>query len=217
MLYPRKGALQMQLNKNYTIISKQNGKFLETAEDSKENGVLAVLNIKKQEEAQTWEISDAGDGYCKLRNCISGKMLDVIAGSSENGAWLHQWESADVQSQLWKLESLEDGSYKILSKQGGKCLEIALEDQKHLQIWQDTNAESQKWILEPVDEKSQQPNAIEEKTIPKAPTGRKAKETQESVQEPPKTRQRKKPASTKKPPAKKPAPKKSAKEPINKA
>ncbi|MEE1492324.1 MAG: RICIN domain-containing protein, partial [Massilioclostridium sp.] len=109
----------------YSITSKRNGKALEVAGASSDNGGAIQVYTYAEGQNQQWEVKDAGEGFYKLINRHSGKALDVISSGTTNGAWTHQWEDIQgAQSQLWQLVKEEDGSFKIKSSLSGKCLDI---------------------------------------------------------------------------------------------
>ena len=79
--------------------------------------------------------------------------------------WLHLWEQAEVTSQLWTIE--EEGEHlRLRSVSSGKYLDVALQDNTHLQIWE-KGGENQLWELrveeKAADEPKKETTAIKEK------------------------------------------------------
>ncbi|NUP21082.1 MAG: RICIN domain-containing protein, partial [Streptomyces sp.] len=54
-------------------------------------------------DSQKWTLTDAGDGYYRLRNVNSALVAGIAQSSTADGAAVIQWNSLDVDDQLWKI------------------------------------------------------------------------------------------------------------------
>lgn len=132
--------------KNYHIVAIADGKYLTAGEDN-----LITAEQPNEGKAQLWKLLDAGDNRYRILNTAVQKAVDIIDAGTMNGAWLHLWEQAEVTSQLWTIE--EEGEHlRLRSVSSGKYLDVALQDNTHLQIWE-KGGENQLWELR-VEEKA---------------------------------------------------------------
>lgn len=146
--------------KNYHIIAVAGGKYLTAGEDN-----LITAEQPDESKAQLWKLLDAGNGCYRILNTAAQKAVDIIDAGTMNGAWLHLWEQTEVTSQLWTIE--EEGEHlRLRSVSSGKYLDVALQDNTHLQIWE-KGGENQLWELrveeKAADEPKQETTAIKEK------------------------------------------------------
>lgn len=138
----RKGDHLMRIfkTKNYHIVAIADGKYLTAGEDN-----LITAEQPNEGKAQLWKLLDAGDNRYRILNIAAQKAVDIIDAGTMNGAWLHLWEQAEVTSQLWTIE--EEGEHlRLRSVSSGKYLDVALQDNTHLQIWE-KGGENQLWEL----------------------------------------------------------------------
>ncbi|NUP16305.1 MAG: RICIN domain-containing protein, partial [Streptomyces sp.] len=54
-------------------------------------------------DSQKWTLTDAGDGYYRLRNVNSALVAGIAQSSTADGGAVIQWNSLDVDDQLWKI------------------------------------------------------------------------------------------------------------------
>ena len=114
--------------KEYRIASVS-GKLLTAAED----GTVTVEEQDSQK-AQRWKFIPT-DGAYRICNLQYQKMLDIIAGGTVNGAWVHLWDEVEAASQLWTAE-IEGDRMRLRSVSSDKYLDVALQDNAHVQIWE---------------------------------------------------------------------------------
>ena len=158
----RKGDHLMRIfkTKNYHIVAIADGKYLTAGEDN-----LITAEQPNEGKAQLWKLLDAGDNRYRILNTAAQKVVDIIDAGTMNGAWLHLWEQAEVTSQLWTIEE-EGEQLRLRSVSSGKYLDVALQDNTHLQIWE-KGGENQLWELrveeKAADEPKKDSTAIKEK------------------------------------------------------
>jgi len=158
----RKGDHLMRIfkTKNYHIVAIADGKYLTAGEDN-----LITAEQPNEGKAQLWKLLDAGDNRYRILNTAAQKAVDIIDAGTMNGAWLHLWEQAEVTSQLWTIEE-EGEHFRLRSVSSGKYLDVALQDNTHLQIWE-KGGENQLWELrveeKAADEPKKETTAIKEK------------------------------------------------------
>ena len=141
--------------KEYRIASVS-GKLLTAAEDG-------TVTVEEQDswKAQRWKFIPT-DGAYRICNLQHQKMLDIIAGGTVNGAWVHLWDEVEAASQLWTAE-IEGDRMRLRSVSSDKYLDVALQDNAHVQIWEKAG-ENQLWTLEVVEkEKSKGSTALKKK------------------------------------------------------
>ena len=160
--HARKGDHLMRIfkTKNYHIVAIADGKYLTAGEDN-----LITAEQPNEGKAQLWKLLDAGDNRYRILNTAAQKVVDLIDAGTMNGAWLHLWEQAEVTSQLWTIEE-EGEQLRLRSVSSGKYLDVALQDNTHLQIWE-KGGENQLWELrveeKAADEPKKDSTAIKEK------------------------------------------------------
>lgn len=148
--------MKVYKTKEYRIMSVTSGKLLTANEDQ-----LITVEAADEQKAQNWKFFPEENGCYRIVSTKSKKVVDIIAGGTVNGAWVHQWETVSANSQLWKLE--EDGeSVRISSLSSGKYLDVALEDNRHVQIWE-RGGENQLWKIEVVEKKKEDLAALKKK------------------------------------------------------
>ena len=144
--------MKVYKTKEYRIMSVTSGKLLTANEDQ-----LITVEAADEQKAQNWKFFPEENGCYRIVSTKSKK----VAGGTVNGAWVHQWETVSANSQLWKLE--EDGeAVRISSLSSGKYLDVALEDNRHVQIWE-RGGENQLWKIEVVEKKKEDLAALKKK------------------------------------------------------
>lgn len=66
--------------------------------------------------AQQFDLVDAGNGWCKLKNVHSGLILEVASSSTADNAKVQQNTDAGAANQLWRLQPI--GNYYIRASSG---------------------------------------------------------------------------------------------------
>lgn len=139
----------------YAIVSKQNGKCLDVAGDSYENGANIQLWDYYGRYNQRWYIENIGDGRCKIVSRHSYLNLDISDWGSWNGTNVQQWEYKGTPNQLWYIINLGNGFYKIENCFSGLELDVtdySRENGANLQTWDFGWGDNQQWQLIPVND-----------------------------------------------------------------
>ena len=104
------------------VIATKDGKVLEVADFSRENGggVRIWARTDESGDTQQWVLEKVVEDYYKFTNRFSGKVLDVVMQGAENGAWLHQWDYIGADSQEWKVEPAARGLFKNRNQVSGQ-------------------------------------------------------------------------------------------------
>ena len=122
--------MKVYKTKEYYITAQLTGDYLTAGEDG-----LVVVQPQDAQAAQLWKFVPEADGSYRVFNVQTKKVLDIIDAGNVDGAWTHLWESADSASQRWKMEE-EGETARFCSVHSGKYLDVALEDNTHVQIWE---------------------------------------------------------------------------------
>jgi hypothetical protein len=103
------------VNTQYKIVNKQNGKALEVAGSSSAAGAAIQQRTFSGPSNQKWTITQTATGKYKVVNVSSGKALDLTGGSTAEGTALVQQSYSGTATQQWAFTSLADqaGSYTI--------------------------------------------------------------------------------------------------------
>ena len=136
--------MKVYKTKEYYITASSTGNRLSVGEDG-----MIVVKPQDEQAAQVWKFVPEADGNYRILNVQTKKVLDVIEAGTVNGAWTHLWESTDTASQLWKVEE-EGENLRFCSVLSGKYLDVALEDNTHVQIWE-KGGDNQLWKAEVVE------------------------------------------------------------------
>ncbi len=108
---------------DYEIIARSDGgKAINTAE----NGNNVELNVRGDDGKHVFQVTNLGDGYCKIINKSSGLSLDVADGKSVNGAnvQLCSWSEGTNHAQQWLIRPCGNGYCNIVSKLDGLYLDL---------------------------------------------------------------------------------------------
>ena len=130
--------MKVYKTKEYYITAQLTGDYLTAGEDG-----LVVVQPQDAQAAQLWKFVPEADGSYRILNVQTKKVLDIIDAGNVDGAWTHLWESADSASQRWKMEE-EGETVRFCSVHSGKYLDVALEDNTHVQIWE-KGGDNQLW------------------------------------------------------------------------
>jgi hypothetical protein len=103
------------VNTQYKIVNKQNGKALEVAGSSTAAGAAIQQRTYSGASNQKWTITQTAAGKYKVVNVASGKALDLTGSSTAEGTALVQQSYSGTATQQWAFTSLADqaGSYTI--------------------------------------------------------------------------------------------------------
>ena len=86
-----------------TLTRIDDGKRLDIAGASPDNGGKAMEAVAGTAVSQIWHLSDDGGGVLTLVNKSSGKLLDVYAAAKTPDAPIVQWTANGGANQLWRL------------------------------------------------------------------------------------------------------------------
>lgn len=138
---------------DYKIISVYNGKSLDIAGQSTENGA----NIHQWDylslPSQHWTITNVGDNKVTIQSKQSGRTLDAQEGGWWNGANVCQWDHTGI-NQEWYLTKLDNGNYLISSAASGLALDVAeysTENGGNIGLWEFGGGANQQWQIEHVE------------------------------------------------------------------
>ncbi len=103
------------VNTQYKIVNKQNGKALTVGGSSTVAGAVIAQSTYAGTASQKWTITQIAAGKYKVVNVNSGKALDLAGASTADGAGLIQSTYSGAASQLWAFQSLADqaGNYEV--------------------------------------------------------------------------------------------------------
>ncbi len=141
----------------YTISSKVNvGRKIDLTDKSMADGTrLQLWDKYDNNQAQEWQIIDAGDGFYRIKSPVSGKLVDLKWAETKNGTPIQQYTENDTCSQKWKPIRTPDGYITFVSACSSSVV-IDLPNAKatngnKLHIWRANNSDAQKWKLVPLD------------------------------------------------------------------
>ncbi|MEV8531933.1 RICIN domain-containing protein [Streptomyces sp. NPDC051211] len=101
--------------------------------------------------AQQWQIVPVhpGAGTCHVVNALSGKRLDVAGAATESGTRIQLWKANGFGAQEWLLEEHLDapGVVSLIACISGLPLDV--DEQGYARQWEETDAASQGWLLQP--------------------------------------------------------------------
>lgn len=103
--------------RTYRLLSPFGRFFLSPEDSSSEDGIRVNLTPEMRGQEQFWQLIDAGDGQCRIRNVSSGKVLDVPVH-----ALAILSDESEASNALWNIDGSEDGVYQILSVNTGEAL-----------------------------------------------------------------------------------------------
>ena len=105
------------VNTQYSICDRENGKCLEVAGSSTSNGAAIQMRVYNGSNNQRWKITQISAGKYNVINIASGKALDLNGGSTNDNTPLVQNSYSGASSQLWSFPSLgnpgDGGIYKV--------------------------------------------------------------------------------------------------------
>lgn len=116
-----------QVGKIYTITCASNGRTLDIASGSNNNGAnLQVWGTNPNTTAthRQWEIISTSGSYVRLKGVDSGKSLEVSGGSNSNNANVQQWAYQGTTHQQWQILSVGSGYFRLKNRDSGKSLRV---------------------------------------------------------------------------------------------
>jgi hypothetical protein len=144
------------VNTQYKICNKQNGKCLEVASSSTAAGAAILQRTYAATSNQKWVITQISPKKYKVVNVNSGKALDLTGSSTADGTALIQSTYSGTASQLWSFQSLADqaGSYEVSpsSKLASTIMPVlgGTADGTAVQATTYSTADFQKWYISPL-------------------------------------------------------------------
>ena len=138
----------------YYIKNTNAGKYLQTADSTGRNGVIAEIGTGNGSAAQKWYITNAGNGYVTIKNGL-GAMLDVQYGETKDGANIQTYSANGADAQLFRLQKTSTSNvYGITTKvsKDARSLDVynfGKTDGTNVCQWQYNASSNQTWCFEP--------------------------------------------------------------------
>jgi len=144
------------VNTQYKIANKQNGKVLEVVGSSTAAGASIQQRTYAGTSNQKWTITQISAGKYKVVNVNSGKALDLTGSSTADNTALVQQTYSGTATQQWSFQSLGDqaGNYEI-SPSGKLASTIwpaagSMNDGAAAQAITYSTTDAQKWQITPL-------------------------------------------------------------------
>ena len=133
----------------YRLINRKNGKAIDVAGRSKEDGGKLTQYQYGGQPNQQWNISSLGGNFYLLVGVESGKAINVPQGKTEDGVALLQGSVNKGPTQKWKIERIENGIYKLTAEVSGKAITV-VDDANGSTVVQRSysGAHEQQWKIE---------------------------------------------------------------------
>ena len=128
----------------YTVASAKNGKVLDIAGGSWQNGANIQVYASNNSGAQAFLIESAGNGWYRITNAMTGKAVDVAGARNANGTNVQQYDSNGTGAQLWKPVLSNTGQFVFVNKATGKALHV---NGSNVDIWAKDGSSAQGWNL----------------------------------------------------------------------
>ena len=125
----------------YKIVSAYDTKCVDVNAASTANGAQIQQFTCNATAAQSFIVSDQGDGWYKILNANSGKAVDIASASTANGANVQQYTDNGTGAQRFSIvptDSDDPTAFSIMNQTSGKCLDIkdwSTADRGVLQQW----------------------------------------------------------------------------------
>ena len=163
-------VLQQQFNLSYdgngyyTIIAVHSGKVLDIQNGGNVNSTNVWQYTNNGSDAQKWVIKANDDGTYNVISKVESMYLDIADGKTNNGNNIRIYEGNGSSAQKFKFikitdkseKSVEEDNYRIaMGYKNNVGLDISngsTQNQANVQIWQYTDAQQQKFVLEYTDE-----------------------------------------------------------------
>ena len=137
-------ATSLIANGVYTIASAKDGKVLDVAGGSWQNGANIQVYAKNNSGAQAFLIESAGGNWYRITNAMTGKAVDVAGARNANGANVQQYDSNGTGAQLWQAQLSSVGQVMFVNKATGKALHV---NGSNVDIWAKDGTSAQGWNL----------------------------------------------------------------------
>ena len=144
------------VNTQYKIVNKMNGKVLEVAGSSTSAGAAIQQRTYSGASNQKWTITQISAGKYKVVNVNSGKALDLTGSSTADNTALVQQTYSGTATQQWSFVSLADqaGNYQLApsSKLTNSIWPVlgSMNDGVAVQTYGFNTTDSQKWQITPL-------------------------------------------------------------------
>ena len=147
------------LNEGTYVISSVLNKnmALDITDCSLDNGAKIQFWDYLDAEQQKFNLEYTSDGYYIIKSEYSGKVLTVENQISTLGSTITQQDNQYLDTQKWMIRPCGDNEYNIVSKVGFLPLDAPGSNASNgvkLQVWEDNNADAQKFIFKELNLKS---------------------------------------------------------------
>jgi hypothetical protein len=98
--------------------------------------------------AQTFTVTDAGNGLVTLQNPGSGRCVDLYAAGTSDGTKVELYDCNGTAAQQFAVESDGSGDVTFMNPNSGKCLDVqssGTANYTKVQLWDCNGTSAQKW------------------------------------------------------------------------
>jgi triacylglycerol esterase/lipase EstA (alpha/beta hydrolase family) len=152
LVRPTTAGTQTIADGRYTPRAVHSGKCLDVPNGSSADSVQLQQYTCNGTSPQQFDFRYVGNNQYEIKNATFGKCLDVRTSGTANGTAIQQYTCNQTAAQRFIVSAVGDGSYQIKSSlSGNKPIDIAgvsLSDGAKTQIWDNLNANNQKWMLD---------------------------------------------------------------------
>ncbi len=141
-------------NGRYTIRPVHSGKCVEVSSGSKVDKANVQQLSCNGADAQSFDVTNTGDGWYSLKNVNSGKVMDVAGSSLADGANIWQWSDNATDNQRFSAKRVNGSEFKLTNKSSGKCVDVAsagVQDGANIQQYACSDIASQRFKFFPVN------------------------------------------------------------------
>jgi hypothetical protein len=142
---------------NFYISAKHSKKYLDVADERKDDTANVFQYSFHGGENQQWTIVKASEGFYFIFAKHSGKCLDVADERKDNNANVFQYSFHGGDNQQWELREAEDGYVYIIAKHSNMALSVEgwkQEDRANIVQQTPQGGDNQKWKLKSVSMQS---------------------------------------------------------------
>jgi len=133
----------------YTITSAYSSKCVDIAAASTANGAQVQQYQCNGTGAQTFSVTNMGQGWYRLINTNSGKAIDIASASTADGAKVQQYTDNGTGAQRFSIKPGSDATtFVITNENSGKCLDVSdwsTNDSAKIQQWSCSGNVNQAW------------------------------------------------------------------------
>jgi len=133
-------------------VSKQSNKCLDVSGSGTADRTNIQLWTCNNTAAQSYRVTDAGDGTSYLVNTNSNKCVDVNAASTADGANVQLYTCNGTGAQKFRIQGLANAEPQIVNVNSGKCLDVTAfgtADGTNVQQWSCAGSDNQSWRVAP--------------------------------------------------------------------